>query len=148
MELEQLKGKNWVATLMLCWSLGLYGAHRFYTGKSVSAWVMVALTVLGLTAPISAIWALVDGFCIALGKFAHADGSELYERINWLGYVYIAVMILAVLFIALYGLMIIGVMAAAIAGEITVNGIGEESTQGDIDFLIDFVMDCELWRIH
>ncbi len=116
MELEQLKGKNWVATLMLCWALGMYGAHRFYTGKSVSAWVMVALTVLGLTAPISAIWALVDGFCIALGKFAHADGSELYERINWLGYVYIAVMILAVLFIALYGLMIIGVMAAAIAG--------------------------------
>lgn len=28
-ELDRLKGKNWVAALMLCWLLGMYGAHRF-----------------------------------------------------------------------------------------------------------------------
>lgn len=116
MELEQLKGKNWVATLMLCWCLGLYGGHRFYTGNSNTGWVMVALTLLGITAPISAIWALVDGFTIALGKFRHADGSELYERVNWLGYVYIVLMVLAILFMLLYGLMIIGMIAALASG--------------------------------
>lgn len=116
MELEQLKGKNWVAAMMLCWTLGLYGGHRFYTGKTNSAWAMLALTIIGITAPISAIWALVDGFTIALGKFTHADGSELYERINWLGYVYIAIMILCIVFMFLYGLMIIGMIGAMIAG--------------------------------
>lgn len=116
MELEQAKGKNWVATLMLCWALGMYGGHRFYTGKSNSAWAMVALTILGITAPISALWALIDGFTIALGKYKHADGSELYERINWLGYVYITLMVLAIILMLLYGLMIIGMIGAMIAG--------------------------------
>lgn len=116
MELEQLKGKNWVAAMMLCWALGVYGGHRFYTGKTTSAWIMVALTVLGITAPISFIWVLVDGFTIALGKFKHEDGSELYERINWLGYVYIALCILAIIFMLLYGLMIIGMIAAILGG--------------------------------
>ena len=101
---------------MLCWTLGMYGGHRFYTGKTNSAWAMVALTVLGITAPISAIWSLVDGFTIALGKYKHADGSELYERINWLGYVYIAIMIIAILLVLLYGVMILGMIGAIIAG--------------------------------
>ena len=119
MEHEELKGKNWVATMMLCWALGLYGGHRFYTGNATTGWVMFALTLLGITAPISAIWALVDGFSIALGKFRHADGSELYERVNWLGYVYIALMVLAILFMLLYGVVIIGIFAAAISGAAT-----------------------------
>ena len=64
-QLQELKGKNWMAAMSLCWFLGMYGAHRFYTGKTNSGWVMVVLTVLGITAPISAIWALIDGFRLA-----------------------------------------------------------------------------------
>lgn len=114
--LEKLKGKNWVATLMLCWFLGMYGAHRFYTGKSNSAWVMLILSITGLGTFVSMIWALVDGFAIALGKFAHEDGDELYERIDWLGYVYIAMMILAVLGALVYILLFFGIMGAALSG--------------------------------
>lgn len=95
--LQQCKGKNWVATLVLCWFLGYFGAHRFYTGKSNSAWIMLIMTIIGVTAPISAIWALVDGFCIALGKYRHEDGSELYEKIDWLGITYIVFVVLSIL---------------------------------------------------
>ncbi len=110
--LEQLKGKNWVASMALCWFLGYFGAHRFYTGKQNSAWIMLVLTILGITAPISAIWSVIDGFMIALGKYKHEDGSELYERIDWLGYVYIALVILGILACVLYFIFIIAMTAA------------------------------------
>ena len=74
------------------------------------------MTIIGFLAPISCIWALIDGFMIALGKFKAADGEELYERIDWVGYIYIAIMILSILagigFVFLMG----ADMAAAIAG--------------------------------
>lgn len=110
-QLQELKGKNWMATMSLCWFLGMYGAHRFYTGKTTSGWVMLVLTVLGLTAPISAIWAIIDGVTLALGKFTHNDGSELYERVDWFGYVYIALIILGAIAVCVYFAAIIGVIA-------------------------------------
>lgn len=113
---QQCKGKNWIATLMFCWFLGMYGAHRFYTGKSNSAWAMLIMSLTGCLAPVSCIWALVDGFAIALGKYRHEDGSELYEKVDWLGYVYIAVMILAILGSFAYLLIVFGIMGAALSG--------------------------------
>lgn len=113
-ELEKLKGKNWLATLMLCWTLGTLGAHRFYTGKNNTAWAMLVLTITGCLAPISILWTLVDGVVIALGQFRHEDGSELYERIPWLGYVYIALIVLAIIGSLLYGAVIFSVVFAAL----------------------------------
>ncbi len=113
--LNKLEGKNWVATMMLCWSFGYLGAHRFYTGKTGSAWAMAAMSITGCLAPISYIWALIDGIMIALGKFTHDDGEELYERINWLGYVYIAVSVLTIIVILLY-LSAIFAATASVAG--------------------------------
>jgi TM2 domain-containing membrane protein YozV len=113
-QLGNLKGKNWMAAMMLCWLFGALGAHRFYTGKTNTAIAMLVLTITGCFAPIAAIWQLVDGIMIALGKFTHEDGSELYERINWVGYVYIAFMILAILaiigYIALFGFAIMAAL--------------------------------------
>ena len=116
MELEQLKGKNWVAAMALCWFLGAFGAHRFYTGKTNSAWVMVVLTLVGLTAPISAIWALVDGFTLAFNKYKAADGGNLFEYINWLGWLYVAAVILGILAFMFYGVMILALLSSAFAG--------------------------------
>lgn len=96
-DLENLKGKNWVATMMLAWTLGPFGAHRFYTGKTTTAWVMAVMTVTVCLAPISCIWAIIDALMIAVGNWKHEDGSELYERINALGYVYIVLLILGIL---------------------------------------------------
>lgn len=106
-QMENLKGKNWMAAMMLCWLFGGFGAHRFYTGKTNTAIAMLVMTLTGCLAPISAIWQLIDGITIALGKYTHEDGSELYERVDWVGYVYIAFIILAILvfigYMALFG---------------------------------------------
>lgn len=99
--LNKLEGKNWVATMMLCWTLGAFGAHRFYTGKTGTAWAMAIMTLTCCLAPISAIWAMIDGIMIAIGSWTHDDGSELYERINWLGYIYIAVIVMTILYVLL-----------------------------------------------
>jgi TM2 domain-containing membrane protein YozV len=115
-ELKKLEGKNWVATMILCWVFGGLGGHRFYTKKTSTAWVMLVLTLLGITAPISAIWAVVDGFTIALGHFKAEDGGELYERIEWLGYAYIIAIILAILAFFIYLLVIVAVVGSALAG--------------------------------
>jgi TM2 domain-containing membrane protein YozV len=115
-ELKKCEGKNWVATMVLCWAFGALGGHRFYTRKSTTAWVMLVLTILGITAPISAIWAIVDGFTIALGKFKAEDGGELYERINWLGYTYIVVTILSILGVFLYGAIMVAALTAILSG--------------------------------
>lgn len=79
--LQELKGKNWMAAMAWCWFLGSFGAHRFYTGRQNTAWVMFALSLLGLS-PVMWIWSVVDGFMLALGKYTHEDGSALYERID------------------------------------------------------------------
>lgn len=115
-ELQKLEGKNWVATMMLCWSLGALGAHRFYTGKKNSAWAMLVLTLLGCSAPISCLWAMLDGIAIALGQFTHADGSPLYERKAWLGYVYLGIIALAFISSLIYGAVFLAFGATLLPG--------------------------------
>jgi TM2 domain-containing membrane protein YozV len=119
-ETQQLKGKNWVATMMLAWSFGIYGAHRFYTGKQGTAWAMAILTITGCGAIISIPWAVFDIIMIALGKWRTEDGSDLYERIPWLGYVLLAFIIIGILLCILY----FGVLTAAIFAAISGAGAG------------------------
>lgn len=112
-ELEQLKGKNWMAAMTLCWLFGGLGGHRFYTGKIGTAWAMFVMSLVGLF-PVTAIWALIDGFALALGNFKHEDGGDLYEKVDWFGWTYVACMILAILFGILYFGVVIATIAAAI----------------------------------
>lgn len=65
-----VNGKSIVVYLILAWFLGVFGAHRFYAGKTGSAIAMLLMSTIGfiLIVPviISAIWALVDiiiGIC-------------------------------------------------------------------------------------
>lgn len=114
-EMEKLKGKNWMAAMSLCWLFGAFGAHRFYTGKTNSAWAMAVMSVLGCTSLVSAAWALIDGVMLALGNFTHEDGSELYERVPWFGYLYIILVILGLVVGLLYVIFFFGVIAAAVS---------------------------------
>ena len=120
---EQLKGKNWLATMLACWLGGALGMHRFYTGKTKSAVAMLILTILICTIPISMIWQLVDGITIAIGKFRHADGSELYEKITWVGVVYIIFAILGIIY-AFLNFAVLGATLGAILGSGTGAGMG------------------------
>ena len=112
-ELEQLKGKNWVAAMTLCWLFGPIGGHRFYTGKQGTAWAMFALSLLGLF-PITWIWALVDGVTLAMGSYKHEDGTDLYEKIDWYGWVYVATQVLTIIGAILYLGVIVAFVAAGI----------------------------------
>lgn len=63
--------KGFVPTLLLCFFLGVLGAHRFYVGK-VGTGVIQLLTLGGL-----GIWALIDFVIIAIGKFKDKHGNVI-----------------------------------------------------------------------
>lgn len=56
---------------LLCFFLGIFGAHRFYVGKSGTA-VLQILTLGGL-----GIWALIDLIMIIIGAFTDKEGNKL-----------------------------------------------------------------------
>jgi len=63
--------KSWIATLLLCFFLGVFGIHRFYVGK-VGTGILQLLTfgAFGL-------WSLIDFILIAVGKFTDKEGLAL-----------------------------------------------------------------------
>ena len=56
-------------TILLCWFLGCFGAHRFYTGHTTIG-IIQLLTLGGC-----GIWMLIDFILILLGDFKDADGN-------------------------------------------------------------------------
>ena len=59
--------------LLLCFFLGIFGAHRFYAGKTGTA-VLQLFTLGGL-----GIWAFIDMIMIIVGAFSDAEGSRITE---------------------------------------------------------------------
>jgi TM2 domain-containing membrane protein YozV len=58
---------------LLCFLLGVFGAHRFYVGKIGTAILMI-VTIGGL-----GIWALIDLIMIVVGAFTDKEGNKLKE---------------------------------------------------------------------
>lgn len=65
--------KDWLTTVLLCFFLGIVGAHRFYTGHTGTA--IVQLLTLGGCG----IWALIDFIMILVGNFKDAQGQPLHK---------------------------------------------------------------------
>jgi TM2 domain-containing membrane protein YozV len=55
--------KSRLAALLLCWFLGIFGAHRFYVGK-IGTGILQIFTLGGL-----GIWTFVDLIMIIVGAF-------------------------------------------------------------------------------
>jgi RNA polymerase subunit RPABC4/transcription elongation factor Spt4 len=68
-------GKDWLTALLLCFFLGVFGIHRFYTGHT-GIGVVQLLTFGGC-----GIWALVDFIMIIVGSFRDAEGNLLAKRL-------------------------------------------------------------------
>ena len=68
------EGKDWLTTLLLCFFLGVFGIHRFYTGHT-GLGIVQLLTLGGC-----GIWALIDFIMIIVGSFRDAKGNLLVRK--------------------------------------------------------------------
>jgi TM2 domain-containing membrane protein YozV len=69
-----LSDKSRTVDALLCFFLGVFGAHRFYEGKTGTAILMLCLgwATLG-------IWPLIDLILIFAGKATDKDGLPIRE---------------------------------------------------------------------
>ncbi len=65
--------KSRLVALLLCWFLGLFGAHRYYTGK-IWTGVIMLLTGGGFV-----IWWIIDLVVILVGEFDDKQNRKLYR---------------------------------------------------------------------
>lgn len=68
--------KSRLITLILCIFLGIFGAHRFYTGKIITGIIMIPLMLVW----IGEIWLLIDLILIIIGAFRDKNGLRV---VNW-----------------------------------------------------------------
>lgn len=69
-EITEQRNK-WITCLLLCWFLGIFGAHRFYTGHTILG--IIQLLTLGCCG----IWTLIDFIIILSGNFKDAQGNPV-----------------------------------------------------------------------
>ena len=65
--------KRIMPAFLLCFLLGVFGAHRFYVGK-VGTGILQLFTLGGL-----GIWAFVDLIMIIVGAFTDKNGAKITE---------------------------------------------------------------------
>ena len=68
------EGKDWLTTLLLCFFLGAFGVHRFYTGHT-GIGVVQLLTLGGC-----GIWSFIDFIIIIMGNFKDSNGQLLVRK--------------------------------------------------------------------
>ena len=69
--------KNGMLMAALCLLFGIFGAHRFYAGKTGTA-VLQLFTLGGL-----GVWATIDFLFILFAEFTDADGRKIDP---WIGF--------------------------------------------------------------
>lgn len=70
-EKQKEQQNKWLVTLLLCWFLGVFGVHRFYTGHT-GIGIIQLLTLGGC-----GIWVIVDLIIIIMGNFKDAQGNPI-----------------------------------------------------------------------
>jgi TM2 domain-containing membrane protein YozV len=68
-----MSDKRILPAFLLCFFLGIFGAHRFYVGK-IGTGILQLVTLGGV-----GIWALVDFIMIIVGAFTDKNGVKITQ---------------------------------------------------------------------
>jgi TM2 domain-containing membrane protein YozV len=68
-----MSDKRILPAFLLCFFFGIFGAHRFYVGKTGTA-LLQLVTLGGL-----GIWATIDFIMIIIGAFKDVDGNKITQ---------------------------------------------------------------------
>ena len=92
MNKTQISSEKKLTLLLLCWLFGLFGLHRFYTGKYLTGGLQLFMlgmaVVLGLfevkilpiiPAAVLLIWWVIDVLQIIIGKFTDKEGKPIID---------------------------------------------------------------------
>jgi hypothetical protein len=71
---EPISPKSRAVAAILAWTLGVFGVHRFYVGKTGTGILMI-VTLGGLV-----VWTLIDFVMIMVGNFRDKENRVL---LNW-----------------------------------------------------------------
>ena len=82
--------KSFLVSGLLCFFLGAFGVHRFYTGY-IGIGIAQLLTLGGC-----GIWTMIDMFAISLNKYKDAKNQELEDYIPMVGYIIIGIMVFSI----------------------------------------------------
>lgn len=88
--------KSFLVTELLCFFLGVFGAHRYYTGY-IGLGIAQTLTLGGC-----GIWSFIDFIFISLGKYQDAKGQDLEDYNKNIG-IGALILVLALGIIKAYG---------------------------------------------
>lgn len=69
---RELSEKSRLVALLLCWTLGVFGVHRYYVGKVATGLLML------ITAGGFGIWWTIDLVTIIVGLFRDKNGQQIY----------------------------------------------------------------------
>ena len=72
--MENKSEKDWLVTVLLCFFLGGFGVHRFYTGK-IGTGLIQLFTCGGC-----GIWYIIDFVMILTGKFTDSEGNVIASK--------------------------------------------------------------------
>jgi TM2 domain-containing membrane protein YozV len=95
MSITESSGEKKLTILLLCWLFGIFGVHRFYTGKYLAGGLQLFLLV-GASAVVSfevkslwplaigavavlLLWWLIDVVRIIIGKFTDKEGKPITD---------------------------------------------------------------------
>ncbi len=86
-QLAGISAKSRLATVLLAFFLGSFGAHRFYIGKTGSAVAMLVITIVGMITAVfivgfallavTGIWGFVDFIIAIVGGMKDNEGKPI-----------------------------------------------------------------------
>lgn len=86
---------DWLVAMLLCWFLGGFGAHRFYSGH-IGTGIVQLITLGGC-----GIWAFIDWVCLCFNSFRDIDNKPLKGYKKQLGTALFAIGLVISVFLAI-----------------------------------------------